>query len=191
MYPYGYGYGDYAGVMLAALIGMLIAIFVIVVPLYILMAVGLSKMAKNKGIQNPWLAWVPIGNFYMLGKVVDNVDVASMNINKLEMVLPVAFIAIGILSNIPFLGGLISLAFYVFLVFVAIKIAKMYAPENFTMYAVLTALFFPIMIFVLRNKMAVDVPATGKPIFGATGAGPTAGPTDPGPTDPSGPTAPY
>lgn len=38
---------------------------------YILIAVGLYTIAKRRGIRNPWLAWVPFGQSWMLGCVSD------------------------------------------------------------------------------------------------------------------------
>ena len=210
--------GALAGAMIFGII-LLIIVFLIGIAMYILFSLGLMKMAQNRGLENPWLAWIPIGNFYLAGKLLDNVDIATYNVNKLELVLPIALIGSGLFSAIPLLGQLISLAVFIFMIFVAIKFAKMYAPENYVLYTVLTVLFSPIMFFVLKNKVAVEVPAIGKPIFdqggtggpgpgygpgpnygpGPGGPGTNAGPTDPGPsagpsagpTDPSNPTNPY
>lgn len=38
---------------------------------YVLQSVGLYTIAKNRGIQNPWLAWLPIGNYWIAGSIAD------------------------------------------------------------------------------------------------------------------------
>lgn len=38
---------------------------------YILMSVGLYTLAKRRVIANPWLAWLPIGNMWILGGLCD------------------------------------------------------------------------------------------------------------------------
>ena len=38
---------------------------------YIFMALGLYAIARNRQIKNPWLAWVPVGNLWLLGSIAD------------------------------------------------------------------------------------------------------------------------
>lgn len=38
---------------------------------YVLQSVGLYTIAKNRGIKNPWLAWLPIGNYWIAGSIAD------------------------------------------------------------------------------------------------------------------------
>lgn len=43
----------------------------IVLIVYILLALGLYKQAKNRALDHPWLAWLPIGNLWILGCLAD------------------------------------------------------------------------------------------------------------------------
>ena len=38
---------------------------------YVMQGIGLSAMAKNRGVERPWLAWVPMANTWLLGKISD------------------------------------------------------------------------------------------------------------------------
>lgn len=38
---------------------------------YIFRSLGLYTMAKNRGIKNPWLAWIPVGNYWIAGSIAD------------------------------------------------------------------------------------------------------------------------
>lgn len=38
---------------------------------YILLGLGLYAIARNRQINNPWLAWVPVGNLWLLGSIAD------------------------------------------------------------------------------------------------------------------------
>jgi len=38
---------------------------------YVLQSVGLYSIAKRRGIHNPWLAWLPIGNVWIQGCISD------------------------------------------------------------------------------------------------------------------------
>lgn len=52
-----------------------IALYVIAIAfgivVYILTGKGLSATARRRGINNPWLAWVPVGSDWMLGCISD------------------------------------------------------------------------------------------------------------------------
>lgn len=38
---------------------------------YILLALGMYSIAKRRGIKNPWLAWIPVANMWLLGCISD------------------------------------------------------------------------------------------------------------------------
>ena len=38
---------------------------------YIFQSLGLYRVAKRRGIRNGWLAWLPIGNMWILGSIAD------------------------------------------------------------------------------------------------------------------------
>lgn len=44
---------------------------------YVGQGIGLSAMAKHRGIENPWLAWVPMANTWMVGKLSDHYRIAT------------------------------------------------------------------------------------------------------------------
>ena len=59
-------------------IGLLVAFFVFAliylaysVVTYVLQSKGLHAIAQRRGIHNPWLAWVPVANFWVFGSVSD------------------------------------------------------------------------------------------------------------------------
>ena len=81
-FNYGYDYGymtpdNYGSVMpgLGALVGVVILLCVLMsaipVLLYILQSVGLHTIAKRRGIRKPWLAWLPLGDVWIVGSISD------------------------------------------------------------------------------------------------------------------------
>ena len=38
---------------------------------YVLQSYGLYTIANRRGIRNSWLAWVPVGNMWILGSISD------------------------------------------------------------------------------------------------------------------------
>ena len=56
--------------MLAYLVSMLMSsLFSIAV--YVLQSLGFYSIAKRRGIHNPWLAWIPVANMWILGSIAD------------------------------------------------------------------------------------------------------------------------
>lgn len=46
---------------------------------YILHSMGLYTVAKRRGIQNPWLSWIPLGSLWILGSISDQYQHAAKN----------------------------------------------------------------------------------------------------------------
>ncbi len=70
-------YGYSSGSALAAAFGIFIALFYLViiaygVTSYVLQSLALYRMAKNRNINYPGLAWVPVANSWIIGSVVDH-----------------------------------------------------------------------------------------------------------------------
>ncbi len=147
-----------------AVLGVFLFVLVIIgIVLYVLMAVGLYKIASNRGIENPWLAWIPVANMYLLGKIVKSVSIGGWEVPSIELVLPLAPIALGIISIIPVLGQIIYtlgiIAYAVVFFFVLHKLYSTYRPQQAVLWLVLSIIFsfmISIFIFILRN----DTPVT-------------------------------
>ena len=148
---------DSGALAIFAVLGAFIFVFVIIALIvYILLSLGLYKLAKNAGIENPWLAWIPIANLYILGKLVKNVSLGSLEVPSLEIVLPVASLATMVLGSVPFIGWIINLAYLILLVLVLYNLFKIYRPEQATLWTVLSIIFSfiglpAIFIFIMRN----------------------------------------
>ena len=68
-----FGIEDMTGLGVLAivwLVAMLLASCVSIL-VYVLQSVGFYSIAKRRGIHNPWLAWIPIGNMWILGSISD------------------------------------------------------------------------------------------------------------------------
>ena len=57
--------------ILAVYLGMMLISSLYSILVYVLHSVGLYSIAKRRGIQNPWLAWIPLANLWTLGSVSD------------------------------------------------------------------------------------------------------------------------
>ncbi len=146
-----------AGALLAAAglgIGFIIFIAIIGLILYLLMAFGLKKMADNRGIENSWLAFIPIANMYILGMVVGDIELFGNVIPHNEWIL----LAGSLVSFVPVIGQFLAIVFVIYVYIVYYNIFKMYAPGKEVLYIVLSIIFgfmLHIFIFMIRDNDAV------------------------------------
>ena len=74
----------------------------------------------------------------------------------MELVLPLGALAVGILSAIPVINGLVSLCFYALFIYTMYQLYKLYVPNEALLYTILSALgLFFIFIFIIRDKEQV------------------------------------
>lgn len=91
--------------------GLFMLLFVVLLLIgYIPFSIGLYRMAMKCGVENPWLAWIPFANLYVIGLIIRELKFQNYDIPRPELVLPVAAALNIVIGNIPFIGPLYSLA---------------------------------------------------------------------------------
>lgn len=58
---------------------VIVLVFVVILALlyYLFEAIGLYKIAKNRGYKNAWMAFVPIASSYLIGGIADHINSCS------------------------------------------------------------------------------------------------------------------
>ena|SRR3989338_3918206 len=64
-------FDDPAAFLGGVMMGFLAIFIIIILAIYIYMAVALMAIAKKLKVENGWLAFIPIANFYLLAKLAD------------------------------------------------------------------------------------------------------------------------
>ncbi|WP_341875882.1 hypothetical protein [Defluviitalea saccharophila] len=134
--------------------GVIFILLVIGLIFYILKSIGLFGMAKKAGIQNAWLAWIPVGDQYITGKLVGKINLFNNEINNLEIILPIVNIITFALARKSFLGGLITTAFAVLNFVVLYYLYKKYKGDKavgMLILSIIIPVMAPIFLFTLRN----------------------------------------
>lgn len=148
------------GAFFAVLGAFLLVLVLIGIGMYILMSLGLYGMAMNKGLENPWLAWIPIGNLYILGKLIPELKISTYVVPSHELVLPGVAVLNIVLGKIPLIGTLIGLASLVLSVCAIYTLFKKYVGEKALMYTIVGFVTFGIMIsvfiYTLRNQKQIE-----------------------------------
>ncbi len=178
-YDFNYGYdtvpstisGSVVGILLIFMLIYVIA-FVVSITRYVLMSIGLYKIAKRRNINNAFLAFIPFANSYLLGSVYDDVNRTMNNTTKNATKLLALNIAASIVTVIftpfAFMSSLISslsgvavvfsviasligavsfvlsIIYYVFYYISVYGIFKEYAHDKAVLYLVLSIIFYPL-----------------------------------------------
>lgn len=144
--------------------GITSLLFILIsIALYVLFAIGLYGVAQTEKTGNEWFAFIPILQLYIVGKILKELKISTYTVPSLELVLPIAPIAVlvagAIFDIIPLLGGFLSLilniAYFIFSILVIHKFFKRYKGQQATLMTVLSVLLFfmgPIYVFNLRNS---------------------------------------
>jgi len=148
--------------------------------IYILTSLGLYQIAKRRGLKLYGMAWVPLGQEWLLGSIADQYDRKANGKDKrlrtkllvFELLILVLSIAIGVLSGLAMAGfdfsiGIVlvlifGLAIYVltivYIVFYYIALYKVYkaATPKHCVWMLVLSIFvniaIPICLFVIRRK---------------------------------------
>ena len=124
--------------------------------LHLVFSFSLYIIIKKRGMVNPWLAWIPIANFYFIGKIVGDIKIFKLQLTNTEIILPLAFALFIGLAYIPLVGFMLSAAGLLVLVLAMNKLYQLFDPENAFILTLLTAILpviaAPVIMFIYREK---------------------------------------
>ena len=177
--PEAMGAGAFGVFIVAYILVMLFAMAWSMV-VYVLYSLGIYTVAQRRGIRHPWLAWVPLGNIWMLGSISDQYQyLAKGKIKNRRKVLLGLCIALLLACFVWVIGLTVSAiagteiaavlwmllgmlgVFGVAIVVLVLEYMTLYdlfqscQPSNATLYLVLAILFnvtLPFFVFACRKK---------------------------------------
>jgi hypothetical protein len=144
------------GVLLA--VGGFILLFILLgLIFYILFSLGLYTMASRRNLPNAWLAWIPIAQLYMMGEVIGPVELGNFTADRPGLYLLGAIIGLSVLSMLPMLGPIFSLATMVVIIGSLYLLFSRYTTDNTPLlYTILGIASFgalaAILVFTIRNN---------------------------------------
>lgn len=128
--------------------------------LYILLSYSIYKMGRNKGIDNSWLAFIPLFQVYIMGKISGDINIQGLKITEPgSKVIVMGFVSI-LLSRIfagSLLLNLLSLMVYILNALIIYELLKKYK-EDYFLSALLCIVFpflLPIFLFAIRNRSQI------------------------------------
>ena len=60
---------------------------------YVLQSIGLHTLAKRRGIKRPWLAWIPFGDYWIIGSISDDVRLWNKSVLSYRRIVLTALMA--------------------------------------------------------------------------------------------------
>lgn len=158
-------YSDESSYVLALLVVFAVMLFVELLIGYVLTAIALNRMAKNDGIRNAWLTWIPIGNLFILGSLVkNNFTIFGKKIKRPDVLLPVFAIVGPILSSVPIISIVVAIAHSILGFATAYHLFKKYKGSSameYTLVSTFASFVYPYLIFLMRNETPVDLSYSG------------------------------
>ena len=148
-------------------------VFVFAVVSYILSAAAMHTIAKRRGINNAWMAWIPGVNSWILGSISDQyqyVVKGKVRYNRIILIalwgatIVMSGVSTGMMSDTSnvlgilggsFIGSLISIASAVFHYIALYDLYSSSNPANNVLFLVLSIVFGitePFVVFSCRNK---------------------------------------
>ncbi|MBU3191345.1 hypothetical protein K9O30_06875 [Clostridium bowmanii] len=136
-----------------AIFGIVLFFFTFIgIVLYVIFALSFYRITVNAGIENPWLACIPIVQFYILAKIIKTLQISGYEIPNLEFILPGATILVMLLRDVPVIGSLLAVANFILILFALNKLYRLYKPEQAVLYTVLSIFSLPIPFIFLTIK---------------------------------------
>lgn len=146
-YNYFDEYTNFLGPIAIFLIVLLVLISIV---MYIFGALGLMALAKKNKLDNPWLAFIPVGNSYLLGKLGFEIYSSKEEKNPtLTWILFGASLASCIVGSI--FESMASTVTIVFMVLAYNRIYKNIVPQSATKYTILSFFFGGIPFYLNKD----------------------------------------
>ncbi len=191
MVPDGYAdFGEemFAGAVGGSLLGVFLVVYFLILFLamafsvltYVLHSLGLYAIANRRGIANAWLAWLPLGNIWILGNISDQYQYVAKgkikNRRKIMLGLSIGLFAVYFLwligmivsavagGELAAIVGMIGGTFFLMIAAIVLTVLEYMAyydlfqscqPSNSVLYLVLSVLFnvtLPFFVFFIRKK---------------------------------------
>ncbi len=123
--------------------------------IYIVTSISLHEIAKRNGVGHPWLAFVPIIQYYIVGSICEEYVIFGINIKRLDIVLCLIFLInlfVGVLTSFVFLP--LKLITKILIALIFHKFYSLFVPNRALLFAVLSLLgnfSVAIILFLIKD----------------------------------------
>lgn len=151
------------GELLSLIAGYMLLFSILILILYILGGIGLAEINRKENEHGSWMAWLPIFNFYLIGKLGFSKAVGWITVilmflcSNYSSTVNGKVVASGTVLPQPFN----SIASYAFLIIVIASLYKIYSKLSdkaviMTIFTILSfGLLAPIFLFAIRKNEVI------------------------------------
>lgn len=108
--------GNEIGAAFGMLMGVILVIYIVMMAIcigfYVLQSLGIYTIAKRRGIRKPWLAWIPVGDVWIIGSISDQYQYVKQgkvtNRRKVILILYVVILAASFLSIVGAVAAIVN-----------------------------------------------------------------------------------
>lgn len=120
---------------------------------YLFGAYGLYRLARRRGLEFAWFAWIPFLQGYTLGELVDN---NVFGLPQAKWVLLLGSAVISIISGFTWgwVVWILDALLYIYVIGANFELFKIYRPSSalvITIIGMFIPILYPIWYFVIRN----------------------------------------
>jgi hypothetical protein len=149
--------------LFALLAGFMLIFFIVFLVLYILGSLGLAGITKNVNEKGGWMAWFPIFNFYLIGKLGFSkvVGWAMVVLSFLSSKSTTTVNGVSVTTGTILPTQLASIASFALFILLIVSLFKIYSKvsEKAVVMIICTVLSFgllaPIFLFAIRKNEAI------------------------------------
>ena len=99
--------------MFSLLLGIYGLVLVISIAMYVLQGIGLYTLADRRGLRHGWLAWLPVGNIWLIGSIADHYRTVTrgerQNRRAAILILAISALALALLGMVLIISFAIQL----------------------------------------------------------------------------------
>ena len=158
---------DVINAIVAVVLGVTIIGAIIYIALYVFESLGLMQLAKRNNIKNSWIAFIPVANVYLYGKLAfeDNVKTGVLLGFKVLSTFSIVANFLKIMNTVnsyttfthvnDTMLSIFSFSYVVYLFYATYQIFKKYSDKAILLliFSILSCgLLVPIFIFAIRNN---------------------------------------
>ena len=137
------------------IISLVLFIFGVFVALYVLNSLGIYRLAQNRELENPWLAWIPIVNLYLIGELTGNTMWGIKGSKWILCLSPIVIPLIALTGIGVIIAAILNCIYVVYYFMILYRLYRIYNQSNAVLFLILAIIFpftRPIFNFVIRNN---------------------------------------
>ena len=144
--------------------GIVLIVALIALVGHIFQSIGLYTIAKRRGIANPWLSWIPVGNYWIAGSIADDYQEKICGEMKMKRYILLGISVVSMLlsgmstgeDSAGFIGVLQSAVSFATLIFWNWALFDLYSscrPKNNVVFLILGVIFgFAVPYFIFASR---------------------------------------